>query len=81
MRVIKNHPKGQVISGFYNELTTHSSLRNACANLAFISLIEPKCFKEAEKDEHWINATQEELNQFRRNEAQRLGPRTENNYV
>ena len=36
-------------------------------NLAFISQIEPKNIKEAESDPNWINAMQEELNQFKRN--------------
>ena len=35
-------------------------------NLAFISQIEPKNIKEAESDPNWINAMQEELNQFKR---------------
>ena len=36
--------------------------------MAFVSLIEPKNFKEAIIDDHWIVAMQEELNQFERND-------------
>ena len=35
--------------------------------MAFVSLIEPKNFKEAIIDDYWIVAMQEELNQFERN--------------
>jgi hypothetical protein len=36
---------------------------------AFISQIEPKSFLEVENDEKGILATQDELNQFERNDA------------
>ena len=35
-------------------------------NVAFISQIEPKNIEEVESDLNWINAMQEELNQFKR---------------
>ena len=35
-------------------------------NLAFISQIEHKNIKEAKSNLNWINAMQEELNQFKR---------------
>ena len=35
-------------------------------NFAFISQIEPKNIKKAESDPNWINAMQDELNQFKR---------------
>ena len=35
--------------------------------MAFVSMIEPKNFKEAIIDDQWIVAMQEELNQFERN--------------
>ena len=39
--------------------------------------MEPKNIKEALLDEFWINAMQEELSQFRRNEVWNLVPRPE----
>ncbi|XP_039127016.1 uncharacterized protein LOC120263205 [Dioscorea cayenensis subsp. rotundata] len=42
----------------------------------YISLIEPKNIKEALVDEYWMAAMQEELNQFVRNDAWTLVPRT-----
>ena len=40
---------------------------NENSQFAFLSQIEPKNFKEAEKDEGWMVAMQEELHQFERN--------------
>ena len=49
-----------------SQRVTHSSLRNICDHLAFLSQIEPKTINEALCDESWILAMQEELNQFQR---------------
>ena len=46
---------------------TRSSLRDVLNHCAFVSQLEPKTFEEAENDHNWINAMQEELNQFERN--------------
>ena len=37
--------------------------------MTFLSQIEPKSFKEAEKDESWIFAMQEELNQYKKSDV------------
>jgi hypothetical protein len=42
-----------------------------------VSKIEPRNIKEALTDEFWINAMQEELGQFKRNEVWELVPRPE----
>ena len=47
--------------------------------MAFVSLIEPKNFKEAIIDYHWIIDMQEELNQFERNNVWELVEKP-NNY-
>lgn len=77
MIVIKGHPKGHVISDLLKGVTTGSSLCNSYVQLAFIFQIEPKSFKEAEKDEYWIGFMQEELNWFERNKVWELVPRPE----
>ncbi|KAI3707673.1 hypothetical protein L6452_26302 [Arctium lappa] len=41
----------------------------------FLSNMEPKKSSEALKDSYWINAMQDELNEFKRNEVWRLVPR------
>ena len=56
-------------------VATRSSLKNVWNNLAFLSQIEPKNFKDAENDEFWILAMQEELNQFERSDVWELVPR------
>ena len=43
--------------------------------------LEPKCFQDAEHDEFWTLAMQEELNQFERNEVWNLVPRPEDHPV
>ena len=40
--------------------------------------LEPKTIKEAENDYNWINAMQEELNQFERNNVWTLVSRLKN---
>ena len=73
-KFIKNHPLEQIIGEPSNRVQTRSSLRNI-SNLVFLSQTEPKNIDEALNDEFWIQAMQEELNQFSRNEVWDLVPR------
>ncbi|KAH9651466.1 Integrase catalytic domain-containing protein [Citrus sinensis] len=66
-RYVSSHPKDVILGDISRGVTTRSSLRNACEHNAFISQIDPKSFEDAENDESWIMAMQEELNQFERN--------------
>ncbi|GJR61410.1 retrovirus-related pol polyprotein from transposon TNT 1-94 [Tanacetum coccineum] len=59
----KNHPLDQVI-GNLNQRTLRSQAQNHSNFFCFISTIEPKNINEALKDESWVVAMQEELNQF-----------------
>ena len=56
---------GQIKEG----VSTRSSISNYCRHTAFVSQIEPKSIEEALKDEKWVEAMHEELNQFERNEV------------
>lgn len=47
------------------------------SNSCFVSKFEPKNVKEALTDEFWINAMQEYLGQFKRNEVRDLISRPE----
>ncbi|GAU48358.1 hypothetical protein TSUD_282610 [Trifolium subterraneum] len=53
-------------------------MNDVISNACFVSKIEPKNVKEALTDDCWINAMQEELEQFKRNEVWELVPRPEN---
>jgi len=45
--------------------------------MSFISQIEPKSIGEALKDENWVAAKHEELNQFTKNDVWSLVPKTD----
>ncbi|KAH9782035.1 Integrase catalytic domain-containing protein [Citrus sinensis] len=76
-RYVSSHPKDLILGDPSRGITTRSSLRNTCEHAAFISQIEPKSFADAENDEFWIMAMQEELNQFERNKVWELVPKPE----
>nr|GEW71965.1 retrovirus-related Pol polyprotein from transposon TNT 1-94 [Tanacetum cinerariifolium] len=68
----KNHPLDTVI-GNLNERTLRSQAQKSNF-FCFISTIEHKDISEAVKDERWIIAMQEELNQFITNDVWELVP-------
>ncbi|MCH87109.1 gag-pol polyprotein, partial [Trifolium medium] len=72
-RIQKIHPQDLIIGQLDHGITTKS--REVVSNSCFVSKIEPKNVKEALQDEFWINAMQEELTQFERNEVWDLVPR------
>src|ERR1044072_6624186 len=74
-RIQKIHPQDNIIGSPSEGVMTRS--RKRIANACFISQVEPKNIKEAPLDEFWINAMQDELSQFKRNEVWNLVPRPE----
>ncbi|GJX71410.1 hypothetical protein Tco_0308581 [Tanacetum coccineum] len=69
----KNHPLDQVI-GNLNQRNLRSQAQNHSKFFCFISIIEPKNVNKALKDESWVVAMQEELNQFVANDVWELVP-------
>jgi hypothetical protein len=75
IRVQKNRPNELIIGNLESCVMTIS--REVISIACFVSKIEPKNVKETLTDEFWIEAMQEELNQFKRNEVWDLVPRPE----
>ena len=57
-RTSRYHPLENIIGDISKGVTTQHSLKEACNNMAFVSLIEPKNINEAIIDEYWIIARQ-----------------------
>ncbi|GKA17124.1 retrovirus-related pol polyprotein from transposon TNT 1-94 [Tanacetum coccineum] len=76
----KDHPLEKVI-GKVNQRTLRSQARNQSNFFCFLSSVEPKNIKEVIKDEIWIMAIQEELNQFVTNDVWNLVPPPKNQTV
>lgn len=66
---------------FKNFLVVHHLAITKITYYGFVSLIEPKNVKEALNDVEWINAMQEELNQFERSKVWHLVPRPDDKNV
>ncbi|XP_070017059.1 uncharacterized protein [Nicotiana sylvestris] len=69
------HTIKKIIIDPTSRIKTRSQLKNLCAFYAFVSLIEPKNIIEALQDIDWVNAMQDELNQFERSQVWHLVPR------
>ncbi|XP_075515526.1 uncharacterized protein LOC142550172 [Primulina tabacum] len=93
-KIQKNHPSSQIIGEAFGGMQTRrkekvdyrkmmglvcmTSVYSQVSHSCFVSLIEPKNINEALKDEFWIDAMHEELEQFVRNDVWDLVPRPDN---
>ena len=77
-KVVRDHPLDQVIGDQTQGVTTRGALKDTWEYATYITQLEPKNFKEAENEESWILAMQEELGQFERNNVWTLVPRPTN---
>ncbi|PNX59466.1 gag-pol polyprotein [Trifolium pratense] len=68
IRIQKNHPIDLIIGNPDQGIATRRT-NDVIFNSCFVSKVEPKNVKEALTNEYWINAIQEELGQFKRNEV------------
>jgi hypothetical protein len=71
----------QIIGDIRKGVTTRSCIANFCEHYSFVSSIEPFRVEEALQDLDWMMAMQEELNNFKRNEAWSLVPHPKQNVV
>jgi len=65
-----------IIGHIHKEFSTRRTIANYCRHMVFVSQVEPKSIDEALKDENWIVAMHEELNQFIKNDVWFLVPKT-----
>ncbi|GAA0154499.1 hypothetical protein LIER_12458 [Lithospermum erythrorhizon] len=75
-RIQKTHPVENIIGEIDGAMTTrrknradYRKMARLLAETCFLSKTEPKDMKAALQDENWIDAIQEELIQFERNEV------------
>ncbi|XP_075483619.1 uncharacterized protein LOC142523772 [Primulina tabacum] len=77
----KDHQLELVIGNPTAPLRTRNQMINEFMHAAFVSQIEPKKIDDALLDTNWIEAMQEELNQFERSKVWHLVPRPNNTHV
>ncbi|KAA0035266.1 putative mitochondrial protein [Cucumis melo var. makuwa] len=79
--VRKNHPSSSIIGDPLTGITTRKKDKvdytKMTVGLCYTSAIEPTSVDVALKDEYWINAMQEKLLQFKRNNVWTLVPKPE----
>jgi hypothetical protein len=76
------HPLEHIIGDISRGVQTRSRLATFCQHYSFVSLEEePKTIQQAFKNEDWINAMHEELNNFERNKVWELVKRPKNKNV
>jgi hypothetical protein len=81
-RVQKNHPSDQIIGNKDARVETRRKIHSPeQTHLALLSTIEPNYFEEANKDEFWNKAMDEELDQIEKNDTWELVPRPKNKNV
>ena len=77
----KDHTHELIIGNPKAGVLTRSATQNECLFHIFLSQEEPKKVEDALKDSDWVNAMQEELNEFERNKVWQLVPRPKNRSI
>ena len=72
--VQKNHPESQSLGEKGSGVQTRRTLVGSPIYLEFLSTIEPHNVNQASKDECWIQAMNEELDQIKKNHTLELVP-------
>jgi hypothetical protein len=65
----RDHPVDSILGSIRRGVTTRSRRKNFCAFYSFVSSLEPIKVEQALEDPDWVVATQEELNNFERNQV------------
>jgi hypothetical protein len=75
----KNHPASQIIGEKDKGVQTMRKIikNTKQSHIAFISMLEPKNFNEAGKDDHWVKAMNDELDQIEKNNTLEMVHRPE----
>jgi hypothetical protein len=76
----KIHPKELIIGYMNDEVHTRRQILYQ-KEITLLSHVEPKSIKESCKDENWIKAMNEELDQIEKNQTWELVPRPKNKNV
>ncbi|KAL8090564.1 hypothetical protein AgCh_039861 [Apium graveolens] len=77
----KSHTPDLIIENPDAGVRTRTGTSNECLYNSFLSQTEPKKVEEALQDADWVQAMQEELNEFERNKVWTLVPRPKNRSV
>jgi len=77
----KSHTPDLIIGNPDAGVRTRTATSSECLYNSFLSQTEPKKVKEALLDADWVQAMQEELNEFERNKVWTLVPRPKNRSV
>nr|GEX41371.1 hypothetical protein [Tanacetum cinerariifolium] len=70
----KDHPLHKIIGDPKSSVRTRGQIANSCLFSCLLSFIEPANVAEALRDDDWVSAMQEELDQFARLKVWRLVP-------
>jgi len=77
---LKDHSLDQIIGDLTAGVMTRRQLSNFCFYTAFLSMLEPKKYQEALKDNNWVEAMQDELQQFKKQQVWELCPLPSNKH-
>jgi hypothetical protein len=69
INIARGNPSDTIIADISRGVQTRSRLASFYEHFSFVSSIKPKKIDEALKDVNWVNAIDEELNNFTRNQV------------
>eukprot|EP00253_Pinus_taeda_P002496 PITA_02496 len=79
--VQKNHPESQILGQKEADIQTRRTIAEASSYLALLSSTKPQNVRESCKDERWVKAMDEELEQIEKNNTWELVPRPKDKNV